>query len=130
MEISQKTIDDLEWKILELKAQRKNQVDNKLRVQAKLSTATEEEKPELKLEAGKVEKKISDLNQTIKKMNVMHTEALRMLGSDTKRSKSVESQLYILIKKYRSFAKDRTRISSLRVMANEISDELENIVTQ
>lgn len=32
-----------------------------------------------------------------------------------------------LIKKYKSFAKDRTRISSLRVMASEIVEELENL---
>lgn len=80
-----------------------------------------------------IELKIKALNDELLMKNKLRLEVEFYLKNN-KRLESkqdierIEIRVGELKRKYRDFAKDRTRIASLRIMASEICDELENLI--
>lgn len=143
METTQEQINSIALKVVELKQERHKYAQQKINLQSQLAHVkkrfsevkqgskefdqAKRDKAGLKILFQDNESKLSEINQQIKKYNVMHDQAMKMFGGE-KRTKGVREELHQLIKKYRSFSKDKTRIASLRVMSNEIADELEEVL--
>ena len=136
--------------ILEIKNKKRILVRTKIGLQTKLSTlqnkyidvkylsaefeSIKEERLEVKSAVNSLEIKIKSINDELSFKNQLKNEIVfhikhnkNLIGQ--KDLDKVVFKINLLKKKYADFAKDRTRISSLRIMASEIIEELEKIIT-
>ncbi len=77
-----------------------------------------------------VELKIRGVNEEIAyKANLRNEVQFHLSGKKVSPINDLATKKLVALKeKYNSFAKDRTRVSSMRIMAAEVRDELEKII--
>jgi len=141
-----KDLFNLDEKIIELKANKQKLIGSKISVEGSLSILAnkynkvefggtefykiKDDRQKLKTEANQIEMKIRKINEEIaykvklKQEIEFHLKGKKASVPDDK----VVRQLKNLKEKYNSFAKDKTRVSSMRIMASEFRDELEEII--
>lgn len=139
----------VEQLILDVKSKKNKLIKTKIGLQNQLSQLQEKYKEvdyqgnefnkikskrvDVKTAVTNLDIKIKSLNDELNVKNKLKNEIVFHL----KHHKSLEGKedldkvilkIKDLKKKYSAFAKDRTRISSLRIMASEFMDELENVI--
>ena len=140
------TIDSL---ILEIKRKKTGLINKKMVLQNSLSFEKDERKKHdiksdkyrehsiqvngLKHELNTIELEIKALNEELIFKNKLRNEIVFHIKNCKKLEgkeaiEKITLKVEQLQKKYRQFAKDRTRISSLRIIANEFVDELDGIL--
>jgi hypothetical protein len=142
-----KDLINLESNLLTLRSDKNDLVKRKIDIQNSLSfnrthykgvhqeskkrRELDESERELKRTLNDIEDQIKKLNIEIEAKNKLKTECEfhikhnRPMDADTQK---MHQHLLQLKKKYTEFAKDRTRIASLRVMANEIITDIDGIL--
>lgn len=140
------TLDQL---ILDVKSKKDKLIKTKIGIQNSLSETKDKYKDvefegaefykiketrfNLKKAVGSVEIKIKTLNEELIFKNKLRNEIIfhlkhnKSLEGKEDLDKIINSLLY-LKKKYSEFTKDRTRISSLRIMASEFEGEIDKIL--
>lgn len=139
----------LEELILDIKAKRNVLINRKIIIQNSLSNLKnnykdvdfegkkfkeiKNKRQNLKIVFNEVELKLKKLNDELILKNKLKLEIEFHLKNNKKLEGSedlerVSKKILELKVKYSNFSKDRTRISSLRVMACEFIDELENLL--
>jgi len=86
---------------------------------------------EIKAEMFDIDNQITDINSQIYKKNSLHQEVaihLKNGNINTENGGSVKSRLIKLRDHYLSFSADNTRVSSMRIMASQIAEQLEVII--
>ena len=136
---------DLERAIIELKAKKslivnskillQNDLSNKKRERDKLNPHSEEAneitlaRVPMKERAAKYEQEIIEFNNTIANKRLLLLEVQNYLkANDTSVDDKRMAKIATLRDKYSAFAGDHTRISSMRIMAAKVRDELEAIL--
>jgi hypothetical protein len=138
---------NLDQKILELKSDKQKLIKSKLIIEGSLSIMQskyrkiefnspeffqiKEGRQKLKLEASNVELQIRKINEEILYKSKLKQEVeFHLKGKKYSEisSSNLVKQLISLKEKYNSFSKDKTRVSSMRIMASEIRDEIEKIL--
>lgn len=144
---TKKDLLNLDSKILDLKLKKQEFVKSKLNAQNSLIIMQskyqgvqynspefnhiKEDRKKLKIELQKIELEIKGINDELKYKNklknevVYHLKNSKTLEADTDKTYKMLIQLK---EKYNSFSKDRTRVSSMRIMASEFKDEIEKII--
>lgn len=146
---TKKDLFNLEQTIIELKGKKSILIKSKISNEAQLRKFKEkyqnvdfeskeffeikQKRSNLKKAATSFELKIKKINEELRVKNRLKNEVKHFLstkkslegGEDLER---VIKKLEILKKKYKDFTKDRTRISSLRIMASEFVSEIEKIL--
>lgn len=136
----------LDEKIIELKAQKRKLITDKVNAERTLTVLqgkyaglvyngpefmkVKEDRNAVKADYLKVELAIRKINEEIAYKTSLKNEVQFHISGKKSipiNDKAVR-QLIALKEKYNSFAKDRTRVSSMRIMASEIRDELEKII--
>lgn len=139
----------IEQLILDIKSKRNNVINRKINLQNSLSILqakykdlthnseafkkNKDDRQRLKNICNELEIKIKSFNEEINAKNKLKNEVEYHL----KHNKNLDGRedldklimrITLLTQKYGNFAKDRTRIASLRVMASEVKEELENLL--
>lgn len=135
--------------ILNLKNKKNKLVSRKISIQSQLGdlntlyksvefrssefNAVKSKRASLKLIANGIELEIQDANEELIFKNKLRQEVEFYLKNNKTQCSSsdfdaIETKIKDLKRKYGAFAKDRTRIASLRVMALEFIEELERIL--
>lgn len=144
---TKKDLFTIESLILDIKAKKSKLVNRKIKLQNSLShTSAEMRKVALKSKRWKelktayeninhefnsVELEIKSINDELGyknklKLEVEHHVKSRVApGEDAAK---ILDKLRVLKQEYTDFAKDRTRVASLRVMANEVITKIDNII--
>ncbi|UFK27480.1 hypothetical protein [Elizabethkingia phage TCUEAP2] len=147
---SKKDLLIIENKVLELKNEKQLLVKRKLEIQSSLSHSqlqyekvsfkskefneNKERRLLLKNSLSDIEMKIKSINLTIKENTNKRIEIEHWISQNrdvldsSKDLDNILNKIKLLKIKYKDFAKDRTRISSLRVLANEFIEELDKIL--
>jgi len=139
----------IEQCIISLKKEKNNVVEIKTRLESNLRELSDKYsdvifnskefleikklRKNLKTNVTGIEARIRKINNEIAEKNKLKLEVEFYLNNNRSLEgkedlEKVKQRMEELIKKYKEFAKDRTRISSLRVMASEISDELTKVL--
>lgn len=146
---TRKDLLNLEQLILDAKAKKDNLIKTKISLQNSLSESkkrykevefeseefneVKEKRSKLKKAVSQIEIKIKNINEELIVKNKMKNEVVFHL----KHNKSLEgkedlekitNKINLLINKYSEFTRDRTRISSLRIMASEFQEELKKLL--
>ncbi|WP_256013180.1 hypothetical protein [Desertivirga xinjiangensis] len=140
------TIEEL---ILELKSKKQKLIDRKISLQTSLGELSElyksvefksegfnkvkSDRSKLKNALHDIEIQIREINEELTFKNKLKLEVEFHLKNhkspeDQDYSERVHKKIQILKRKYSDFSKDRTRISSLRVMASEFISDLEGLL--
>ncbi len=138
------TLDTL---ILEIKSKKNKLIASKISFQNSLSALKDKydgikfkspefdkiknERQEIKGHLHTMELQIKSLNDELNFKNKLRLEVEYHIKNNKSPNGDVDkiiNKLLALKNKYSDFAKDRTRIASLRVVASEITDELESII--
>ncbi len=138
---------DLERSILDLKINKNNLVNQKIKIQSQLTTIKENLKnPNYELidydkfleNKTNFINKLYQLENDIKKINIdIKTKRKLLIAVDAELKSKTNKELYknklldsiIELKaKYQKFSGDHTRVSSLRVLASDFTIQLENII--
>lgn len=95
------------------------------------------ERMDLVKKRNEVKKYITDLELKIKQVNIeikdkrrLMNEVGQCLNEEKEIPNGVISEIIVLKNKYSKFASDLTRVSSMRVMANTFSVELESVINK
>lgn len=139
---------NIESLILDIKTKKNKLVKTKIGLQNRLSNLRamyenveyksddfykiKDTRKEVKLSVANIELEIKNINEELNLKNRLKNEIIHFLKEKSKPETSDDinkllDRLDILKKKYKEFAKDRTRIASLRIMASEFVDELEKL---
>lgn len=138
---------NLDEKLHQLKSDKQKLINSKLIIEGSLSimqskySKVEYNSPEfykIKNERQRLKQEATNIEIQIRRINdevAYKTKLKQEVEFHLKGKKYVEihdsgvvKQLVSLKEKYTSFSKDRTRVSSMRVMASEIRDEIEKIL--
>ena len=138
---------NLEIKLSKLKKDRSSLVEKKIDTESKLTflqnkyrdvefngpqfEEIKSKRKQLKSIAKTVELQIVELNEEIGYKNNLKKEVEIYLKHNKEKSDSSKKALEALMKlkqHYGAFAKDKTRVSSMRIMAAEFRDEIEKII--
>lgn len=137
----------LDEKLIQLKADKRKLIDQKVSAERTLSVLqaqylglaynspefleTKSKRNAVKQEYFKIEHEIRKINEEIAYKSGLRNEVQFHLGGkkcDILINDKAIARLIGMQEKYNAFSKDRTRISSLRVMAAEVRDELDKII--
>lgn len=132
---------DIERSIIELKARKSELGARKAKLQNDVSetkemlrtvlqnhpthTALIHRKKNLVAEMDEVELEIIKLKKEISKRSVLKSEAVGIM--DNPQSKAVVA-LTTMRDEYQSFASDKTRVSSMRIMASQVAERLTEVI--
>lgn len=137
---------NLDEKIIELKGKKRELITAKVSAERTLSVLqgkynglvyNSEEFLKIKADRNAVKKDYLQVELEIRKINeeIAYKANLRNEVQFHLSGKKVSlitdkavKQIIVLKEKYNSFAKDRTRVASMRIMAAEVRDELEKII--
>jgi hypothetical protein len=144
---TQKDLLNLDEKILSLKQDKSKLVQSKINIQNSLTLMQykygsvqlgsvefmkiKSDRRALKEEFQRIEIEIRRINEEVAYKNKLKQEVefhLRGKANPVIVDNKTVKQLLILKEKYNSFAKDRTRVSSMRIMASEVREEIEKIL--
>ena len=140
---------DLERDIMDLKICKNNLVNNKLKIQSELSNIKEnlnnphfDENDYINFKKDKLDKinnlfhiendlkKVNDEMKAKRKLFIAVDDFLRNKKNGEKYNNKIIEDIKRLKIKYSKFSSDHTRISSMRMMAADISLELDNIINK
>ena len=140
---TRKDLLNLDQKIIELKGKKKKTVERKRSIESSLTRLQDQYKDVeyrgerfyeikskrsvLKEQASKVELEIININEEIKYKRSLRNEVEFHIKTKGQESKMM-LELDKLKRKYSDFAKDKTRVASMRLMASEFRDEIEKLI--
>lgn len=104
---------------------------NRMSVSELNSREGRERRNKIKKILAEIELEIRKVNEERKYKNSVRLEAEQYIKHNKDSEPHLDRVIYdltMLKGKYRDFTKDRTRIASLRIMATEFADELDNII--
>lgn len=145
---TKKDLLNLDERILSIKAERNKLINRKINIQNSLSRlrgeyesceymdkqfkTVKELRQHLKHELNTIELEMKTLSNEIVYKNKLRLEVdahLRNTGeANSEQAIKIILQLNLLKVKYSDFAKDKTRVASLRIMASEFRDEIEKLI--
>ncbi len=146
---TKKDLFNIDERILEIKSKRNSLISSKINIQNSLSRLkenykeveymgrqfkeTKELRQHLKDEFNKIELELKSLNQEIIFKNKLRLEVEFYLKNNVNSNGNEDlvkiiNKLSLLKVKYSEFAKDKTRVASLRIMASEFRDEIEKLI--
>ncbi len=138
------TITDIEEQIVKLQSQRdvfmlkKKELEGKLsELNGKVRSRTEylsendyqsivRQQTSIKKQLNEIQPVLTDYKKQISEKTILKEKLRNSLRSDNK--STILDKVIILKDKYSDFASDSTRVSSMRTMASQICQELENII--
>ena len=131
--------------IILMKSKKNTLVSDKIKIQEELSELKDKrldtidkheletiyiERKVLKNDLHSIEIEMLEITHGIKSKNILKREIIEMERASAPKlnNSKILSELKSLMKEYRKFATDHTRINSMRMMASTFSDQLENLI--
>lgn len=146
---TKKDLLNLDSRILDIKSKKQGLIQKKISLQDQLGSlndiykqvvyksdefnAVKNKRAKLKAQYNEIELKIQSLNEELSFKNKLRLEVEFHLKNNkpvtgNEEIDQINNKIAILKKRYSDFSKDRTRISSLRVMASEFISDLEWLI--